>query len=151
MSTNESFTKLLSQSSDRGVPPACHRLTTAMLIEGRCSAGNNRFIYYVKEKERNSINSEIWIYEARSDEYIHIYESIAIEFFLRLKIHRIDTWSVFRYLIKKNNFIVTMVNHDTSTEHTLHFYGHISHIVGCGRTCDTLLIQCHNLTRIMTW
>ena len=47
------------------------------------------------------------MYEARSAQYIQIYESIVIEFFLRLKIHKIG---VFQDLIDK---IVSVVNQAT--------------------------------------
>ena len=40
------------------------------------------------------------MYEARSAEYIQIYKSIVIEFFLRLKIHKIGT-CVLSFNIKK--------------------------------------------------
>ena len=65
------------------------------------------FMHYVKEKERNSIDSYIRMYEARSAEYIGIYESIVIEFFLRLKIHRICA-DVPRFYIENLIFIVSM-------------------------------------------
>ena len=41
--------------------------------------------HYVKEKERNSIDSYIRMYEARSAEYIRIYESIELSSFFDLK------------------------------------------------------------------
>ena len=47
------------------------------------------------------------MYEARSAEYIRIYESIVIEFFLRLKIHIICP-DVPRFDIENLNFIVSM-------------------------------------------
>ena len=45
-------------------------------------------------------------------EYIRIYESIIIEFFLRLKLRRICT-CVPRFYLEKHNFIVSMLNHET--------------------------------------
>ena len=39
----------------------------------------------VKEKEENSIDTSIRMYEARSAEYIRIYVSIVIKFFLHRK------------------------------------------------------------------
>ena len=47
------------------------------------------------------------MYEARSAEYIRIYESIVIEFFLRLKIHRICA-DVPKFDIENLNFIVSV-------------------------------------------
>ena len=47
------------------------------------------------------------MYEARSAEYIRIYESIVIEFFLRLKIHIIGA-DVPIFDIENRNFIVSM-------------------------------------------
>ena len=47
------------------------------------------------------------MYEARSAEYIRIYESIAIEFFFRLKMHRICA-DVPRFDIDNLNFILSM-------------------------------------------
>ena len=47
------------------------------------------------------------MYEAQSTEYIRIYESIAIEFFLRLEIHRICA-DVPRFDIENLNFLVSM-------------------------------------------
>ena len=52
------------------------------------------------------------MYEARSAEDIRIYESIVIDFFLRLKIHNIGT-CVPRIDIKNLVFIVSMVNYET--------------------------------------
>ena len=49
------------------------------------------------------------MYEARSAEYIRIHESIVIEFFLRLEIHRICA-GVPRFDIENLNFIVNMTN-----------------------------------------
>ena len=46
------------------------------------------------------------MYEVRSAEYIQIYESIVIEFYLRLKIHKI----VLQELINK---IISVVNQET--------------------------------------
>ena len=54
------------------------------------------------------------MYEARSAEYIWIYESIVIEFFLRLKIHNIGT-CVTKFEVKNLVFIVSMVNYETLT------------------------------------
>ena len=48
------------------------------------------------------------MYEARSAEYIQIYESFVIELFLRLKIHKIGTCA--QELIDK---IVSVVNQET--------------------------------------
>ena len=47
------------------------------------------------------------MYEARSAEYIRIYGSFAIEFFLRLKIHRICA-DIPRFDIENLNFILSM-------------------------------------------
>ena len=47
------------------------------------------------------------MYEPRSAEYIRIYESIVIEFFLRLKIRRICA-GVAKFDIENLNFIVSM-------------------------------------------
>ena len=46
------------------------------------------------------------MYEAQSTEYIRIYESIVIEFFLRLKIHIICADVPPRFDIENLNFIV---------------------------------------------
>ena len=53
------------------------------------------------------------MYEARSDDYIQFYESIVIEFFLRLKIHELGTsqdliWTKFR-----KQFIVSTAKSET--------------------------------------
>ena len=47
------------------------------------------------------------MYEARSAEYIQIYDAIVIEFVLRLKIHIICA-DVSRFDIENLNFIVSM-------------------------------------------
>ena len=47
------------------------------------------------------------MYEARSAEYIRIYESIVIKFYLRLKIHRICA-DIQRFDIENLNFSVSM-------------------------------------------
>ena len=52
------------------------------------------------------------MYEARSSEDIWIYESIVIEFFIRLKIHNIGT-CVLKFDIKNLVFIVSLVNYET--------------------------------------
>ena len=52
------------------------------------------------------------MYEARSAEYIQIYESIVIEFFLRLKIHEIGT-SQYLILTKFKYILVSMVKNET--------------------------------------
>ena len=49
------------------------------------------------------------MYEAQSVEYIWIYESIVIEFFLLLKIHRICA-DVARFAFESLNSIVSMGN-----------------------------------------
>ena len=54
------------------------------------------------------------MYETWSAEYIRIYESIVIEFFRWLKIHKIDT-SVQKFDIEKRHFVVSMVNNETLT------------------------------------
>ena len=54
------------------------------------------------------------MYEARSAEYIRIYKSIVIEFFLRLKLHNLGT-CVTRFKIKNLVFIISMVNYETLT------------------------------------
>ena len=56
------------------------------------------------------------MYEARSAEDIRIYESIVIEFILRLKIHNIGT-CVPRFDIKNLVFIVSIVNYETLAMH----------------------------------
>ena len=48
------------------------------------------------------------MYESRSAEYTQIYESIVIEFFLRLKIHRVCA-DIPRFDIKNINFILSVV------------------------------------------
>ena len=52
------------------------------------------------------------MYEARSAEDIRIYESIVIEFFLRLKIHNIGT-CVTIFDIKNLVFEVSMIKYET--------------------------------------
>ena len=47
--------------------------------------------------------------QARSTEYIRIYESIVIELFLRRKIHQIDT-CVLRFDRENHYYVVGMVN-----------------------------------------
>ena len=47
------------------------------------------------------------MYEARSAEYIRIYESIVIEFFLRLAIHKIGTYVTW-FSIENHNSIVSI-------------------------------------------
>ena len=46
------------------------------------------------------------MYEAHSAEYIQIHESIVIKFFLRPKLHKIDTY-VTRFNVENFNFIVS--------------------------------------------
>ena len=53
------------------------------------------------------------MYEARSAEYIRIYESIVIEFFLRLKIHEIGTSQDLIDTKFKKQFIVSMMKSET--------------------------------------
>ena len=48
------------------------------------------------------------MYEVRSAEYIRIYESIVIEFFIRFEIQRVCT-DVPRFDIENINFILSMV------------------------------------------
>ena len=52
------------------------------------------------------------MYEASSTEYIRIYERIVIEFFLRLKIHKIGTYST-RFDIENLNVLVAWLNYAT--------------------------------------
>ena len=59
--------------------------------------------FYIKEKERDSIDTQIRMYEARSAEYIPVYASTVIEFLLRIKIHKIVT-CVSRFYIEKTLF-----------------------------------------------
>ena len=51
------------------------------------------------------------MYEARSAEYIRIYESIVVGFFLRLQIHNISTY-VPRFDRQNLVFIASMVNYE---------------------------------------
>ena len=57
------------------------------------------------------------MYEARSVEYIRMYESIVVEFFLRFKIHNIGTCvkTVPGFDIKNLIFTVSMLNYDYET------------------------------------
>ena len=53
------------------------------------------------------------MYKARSAEYIRIYESIVIEFFLRLKIHEICTFQALIQTKFRKQFIVSKVKSET--------------------------------------
>ena len=53
------------------------------------------------------------MYEARSAEYIQIYESIVIKVFLRLKIHEIGSFQYLIYAKFRKPVIVSMVKSET--------------------------------------
>ena len=60
------YKSILGMLGERWIFFCCEACNHASCLEGQ----------YIKEKERNSIDSKIRMYETRSAEYIRIYESI---------------------------------------------------------------------------